>query len=105
MAQLNNKMITKQMQYHSNMTELNHLGAALLLKPTIFEGKMTQLFTAQRYSGNPLTLALAGKAEKTISTTEWEWEMKGAITRPLVIVERVEPDGNTTLGKFRTTFK
>lgn len=105
MAQLQNKLIIKQMPWHANMTELNHLGAALLIKPTIFETKMTQLFTAQRYSDNPLTTLLAGKQEKTINTTAWEWNMKGANTRPLVILENVEPDSNTTLGRFKSVFK
>jgi len=93
------------MPWHANMTELNHLGAALLTKPTLFEGKMNQLFTAHRYSDNPLTTLLSGKSEKTISTTEWEWKMKGATTRPLVVVENVEPSSNTTPGKFKSLFK
>jgi hypothetical protein len=105
MARLNNRLITKQMPWHANMTELNHLGAALLIRPTVFEGKMTQIFTAERYSDNPLTSMLSGKGERTITTTRWEWEMKGANTRPLVIVENVEPDGNTTPGKYKQTFK
>lgn len=102
---LNNKLITKQMPWHANMTELNHLGMALLTKPAVFEGKMTQIFTAHRYADNPLTTALAGKAEKTINTTQWEWLMKGATQRPLVVVENVEPDSNTTPGKFKRVFK
>jgi hypothetical protein len=105
MARLNNKLLIKQMPWHANMTELNHLGAALLTKPTVFEGKMTQVFTSQRYSDNPLTAMLSGKSEKTINTTAWEWQMKGAITRPLVVVENVEPASNTTLGKFKANFK
>lgn len=105
MARLNNKMVTKQMPWHANMTELNHLGAALLTKPTVFEPKMTQLFTTQRYSENPLSAMLAGKQEKTIGTTVWEWELRGASARPLVILERVEPDSNTTPGKFKQVFK
>src|SRR5689334_18979548 len=105
MARLNNKLVIKQMPWHANMTEANHLGAALLIKPTVFESKMTQVFTAQRYSDNPLTTLLAGKQEKTINTTAWEWNMKGASARPLVVVENVEPDGNTTLGKYNRTFK
>lgn len=105
MARLNNNLITKQMPWHANMTELNHLGAALLIKPEIFEGKMTQIFTSLRYSDNPLTATLAGKAEKTINTSRWEWEMKNATTRPLIALERVEPDSNTTAGKFNRTFK
>lgn len=102
---LNNKLITKQMPWHANMTELNHLGAALLTKPTLFEGKMNQLFTAYRYSDNPLSTMLTGKAEKTITTTRWEWNMKGATTRPLVITENIEPSDNTTPGKYKQPFK
>jgi hypothetical protein len=105
MARLQNKLVIKQMPWHANMTELNHLGAALLTKPTVFEGKMTQVFTTERYSDNPLTTMLAGKQEKTIKTTAWEWNMKGATTRPLVVVENVEPESNTTLGKFKMNFK
>lgn len=105
MAKLTNTLITKQMPWHANMTELNHLGAALLTKPHIFEGKMTQLFTSMRYSDNPLTTLLAGKNEKTISTSRWEWNMKAANTRPLVIMENVEPSSNTTPGKFKQSFK
>lgn len=104
MARLENKLITKQMPWHANMTELNHLGMALLTKPTVFEGKMTQIFTATRYSDNPLSALLAGKSERTITTTQWEWMMKGATSRPLVIVENVEPSGNTTPGKFKQPF-
>lgn len=105
MARLQNKLVIKQMPWHANMTELNHLGAALLTKPTVFEGKMTQIFTAHRYSDNPLTTMLSGKQEKTINTTAWEWQMRGATTRPLVIVENVEPSSNTTPGKFKQVFK
>jgi hypothetical protein len=105
MARLNNRLITKQMPWHANMTELNHLGAALLAKPTVLEGKMNQLFTSTRYSDNPLSTLLAGKSEKTITTTQWEWDMKGASVRPLVIVEAVEPDGNTTPGKYKQPFR
>lgn len=105
MARLQNKLVVKHMPWHANMTELNHLGAALIAKPDVFESKMTQLFTAQRYSENPLTAMLAGKAEKTINASEWEWQMRGATARPLVVIENVEPDANTTPGKFKTTFK
>jgi hypothetical protein len=104
MAKLTNKLITKQMPWHANMTELNHLGAALLTKPTVFEGKMTQLFTSMRYSDNPLTTLLAGKSEKTITTTRWEWTMKAASTRPLVLMENVMPSSNTTPGKYKQDF-
>lgn len=104
MARLNNKLIIKEMPWHANMTELNHLGAALIAKPTVFEGVMNQIFTAYRYSDNPLTTMLTGKARKSITTTAWEWELKGASTRPLVVLEDID-SSNTTKGKFKTTFK
>jgi len=34
-----NKLIVKQMPWHANMTEMNNLGAALIAKPDVFEGK------------------------------------------------------------------
>jgi hypothetical protein len=101
---LQNKLITKAMPWHANMTEMNHLGAALLAKPHVFESRMTQLFSASRYSDNPLTFMLSGKSEKTITQSAWEWEMRGATTRPLVIVENVLPAANVTPGRFREAF-
>jgi hypothetical protein len=105
MGRLQNQMVVKTMPWHANMTELNHLGAALIAKPEVFEGKMTQLFTAQRYSDNPLTKMLTGKAERTTTSSKWEWQMKGASSRPLVVIENVEPTSTTQPGKFKTTFK
>jgi hypothetical protein len=106
MAQVSNKMVTKQMPWHANMTELNHLGAATIAKPAVFEGKMTQLFTAQRYSDNSLTAVLNqfGK-EQDITSNEWEWPLRTARTRPLVVVENVIPVANTTPGLFKTDVK
>ena len=95
---------TKQMNWHANMTELNHLGAALIAKPQKLERKMTQLFSAQRYSDNPLTAMLNSKA-KIITSNEWEWDLKGASTRPMVVIEKIEPDTNTTPGKNRSFIK
>jgi len=101
------KLKTKQMPWHANMTELNHLGAALIAKPTVFEGRMNQLFSAQNYySDNPLSsIAWTSGAEKEITGMEWEWQLKGANTRPLVVIENVEPVSNTTPGQGKTTFK
>lgn len=103
MSKVLNKLIVKQMPWHANMTERNHLGAALIAKPDVFEGKMTQLFTATRYSGNPLT-AIGAATSRTTNSTSWEWELKGATTRPLVVVEDVEPS-NTTKGKWKQSFR
>jgi len=105
MSLLQSNLVTKQMPWHANMTEMNHLGAALIAKPAVFESKMNQLFTAHRYSDNPLTSNLVGLGkEETIGSTQWEWELKGANTRPLVIVENLEA-GNNTPGKGNQNIK
>lgn len=108
MSTLGNKLVTREMQWTANMTELNHLGAALIAKPHHFTGVMDELFTAQNYySDNPMLSMLMGnkKTEETIGSTEWEWEMKGADTRPLVVMENVLPESEMTPGKFLTTIK
>ena len=98
-----NKLITKRLPWHANMTERNHLGKALIIKPHVFEPKVTQIFTAQQYSDNPLTSILVNQGrEETINETEWEWELKGANSRPLVCLEKIETA--TQPGRMRTTF-
>ena len=108
MATLGSKLITMEQQWNANMTEQNHLGANLLARPHRLATAMDQLFTAKNYySDNPLSSQLMGTSvgEETIGTTEWEWELKGANTRPLIVIENVEPASNTTPGKFGRKFK
>lgn len=107
MASIRNKLITKQMAWHANMTELNHLGASLHARPAKFESKMTQLFSAQNYySDNPLTSALVGAGkEKEITSNEWEWDLRTASTKPLVVIENVLNTAITQPGKGRTEIK
>lgn len=108
MATLGKKLVTHEQQWNSNMTELNHLGAALLSKPAKLMGAMDKLFSAQNYySDNPLTSMLIGnkKTDITLGTNSWEWEMTGADTRPATIMENIEPVSNTTPGRGRRTFK
>ena len=107
MATLGKEFTTKQIKRHANMTELNHLGAMLAAKPHVFESKMNQIFSSRNYfSDNALSSVLwAGGAEETIGSNEWEWKLRGASERPLVVLENVEPASNTTPGKGRTTFK
>ena len=86
------KLITKQMEWNANMTEQSHLGRALIAKPVKLVEKMDQLFSASNYySDNPMSSMMMGKAgrEETIGGTAWEWDLKGANTRPLVVVENV----------------
>lgn len=108
MATLGSKLITKDMEWNANMTEQSHLGTALKIQPHKMMGKMDELFSARNiYSDNPLLSTLmGGKAtEETIDGTEWEWELKGAITRPLVVIENILSSSDTTPGKYRRPFK
>ena len=106
MATLGNKLIVQQLPWHANMTELNHLGANLSAKPYAFEGVMKQLFSASNiYASNPLSSLLFDMgSEKTITQLDWEWQLRGADNKPLVVVENIEPAGKA-LGKGRTTFR
>jgi hypothetical protein len=97
---LKSGLITKQMPWHANMTEMNHLGAALIAKPAVFESTMNQIFTASMYSDNPLTTGLvATGSEKTITSSEWEWPLKGANVRPLVVTENIGGYDDLTAAK------
>ena len=105
MAKIKNKLVTKQMPWHANMTELNHLGASLHARPAQFEGKMAQLFSSKDYfSDNSLTSSLiASGREREIGSNEWEWGLKGASTKPLVVLEDLS--GTHGSGAGRTNFK
>lgn len=108
MATLGSKLIIKEMEWNANMTEQSHLGAALIAKPHKMTGTMDRLFSSENYySDNPISSLLMGnsRTEETIGQTSWEWELKGANTRPLVVVQNVEPTSNLTPGKFKKTFK
>ena len=100
-----NNLVIKKMQWNANFTDKNHLGKNLMIQPAIFEPKMTQIFTAQRYSDNPLTTMLTKMgASKTIDQTEWTWNLEGAYSRPLVVIENLE-SSNDTPGKYNQLFK
>lgn len=107
MATLGSKLVTREMQWLANMTDLNQLGHALHAKPEKFMGVMDTLFSSRNYySDNPiLSMLMGGKNEKTISSLEWEWDLKSNGTRPAIVIENVNPLTNTTPGKFRRTFK
>lgn len=101
----NNVLAIKKLKWTSNFTDKNSLGNNLMIAPAKFEGVMTQIFTAKRYSDNPLTTMLNKMgATRTIDQTEWTWDLEGASSRPLVIVENLEAS-NTTPGKYKATFK
>lgn len=96
------RLQTRQAQYQANMTEQNHLGMLLHAGPTVLNGVMDQLFSAQNlYSKNPLLSNILGQDE-TIGTTSWEWEMKGADTKPAVVLENISP---ANAGQYGREFK
>jgi hypothetical protein len=106
MATLGSKLITKNMERLANMTELNHLGAALHAKPEKLMGVFDKLFSAQNYySDNPLSSTLMGNklTEQTIGGIEWEWELKGTNSKPVVIMELL--DNGPTPGKRNSTIR
>ncbi len=108
MATRGSKLITAEKEWSANLTERNHLGRALLIAPHKMMDKVGQLFSAQNlYSDNPLSSMLKQikGGELEIEGTEWEWELKGANMRPLVVTENVEPISNKTPGRFRRPFK
>lgn len=103
----NGKMMTSQMARHATMTELNHLGYALQLKPEIWEEKVNQLFSSKNYySNNPMqSICYNTGAKKVVMSDTWEWKLSGASTRPLVVIENVELASNLTPGIGKTPFK
>lgn len=95
---LKNKLITKETEWIANMTEMNHLGAALIAKPHVMQSKINELFSARNiYADNPLTSFLEGSkiTEEYISSTHWEWQVKDANVRPLMAVENLNPETNS----------
>lgn len=89
---------------HSTMTEMNHLGYSLRAKPDKLGGTMRQLFSSMRSSDNPLTAMLSGTGREEITSTNWEWELKGARSRPMVILQDLDPT-NLRKGEFKSSFE
>ena len=52
MATLGSKYITKEMEWHANLTEREHLGRALMLAPHKLMDKIGTLFAAQNFYSN-----------------------------------------------------
>lgn len=105
MAQREFKNLIRKLPWHANMTELNHLGAALLAKPDVFESKVTKAFAAYDYANAPLYYKLRSEGrERTTTSNEWTWGLDAAVRRPLVSLD--DPNtGNSTPGKFNQPFK
>jgi hypothetical protein len=101
MAAIRNDMIVRKMPWHSNMTELNHLGKALRIKPEVFTSKIDQMFSSYIYSENNFTANLIGTGRvKESESNDWTWELKGAHRRPLVVLESYVNANITKVGQY-----
>lgn len=95
-------LIIRKGPWHANFTEKNHLGAALIAKPHVFDTKMNQIFTSSLYSDNPLSKLLTDiGSEMTIGKTEWNWQLRGATQRPCVYIG---PAATGTPGQYKQEF-
>jgi hypothetical protein len=80
--------------WHANFTESNHLGAAFLAEPHKFDKVLTRIFTASRVADNPLTAMTKGMGRTSeIESFDWEWELMGGSSRPLIQLEAPSGDG------------
>lgn len=101
MATLGNKLLIKQQEWTANMTEDNHLGTLIQRHPSLAKKTMDRIFSAENiYSDNLITSGMLGRVPVVDNhpSLEWEWEMKGADTRPLIITENVLPATMTKPG-------
>ena len=104
MSKLQNSMIVSKGVRHAKMTELNHLGMNLMVKPAELEGHINQMFSAtQYYSDNALAAKMYG-SEEVIDTTEWTWKLQNAESRPMVCMGNIEPASLTLLGEHGQPF-
>lgn len=105
MAGLLENMLVRKVPFHSTMTEMNHLGRAFVAKPEKMASYFDQLFTSSYYSDNPLTTMLLGEQrvkEIEVGTTEWEYDIRGASQRPVVVVENMH-DSSIKIGYANST--
>lgn len=84
------KMITQRETFNaSHHTELNHLGALMLLEPHKMTAVTDHLFATQNmFNDNALSSTMYNMGEEvTIDQTDWTWEKTGETGRPFVILE------------------
>jgi len=104
MSLVKNSLIVQKGERHANMTELNHLGVNLQVKPVELETQVMQMFSAtQYYSENALMAGQYGK-ERTIDSLEWTWKLRNSSSRPLTCMGNVEPSSLIKLGEHGQPF-
>lgn len=86
------------------MTDRNHLGLTLQLKPEVVQPIIKKLFTEKLYSENPLQTILSKYTdEKVIDKFEVEWTINGSAYRPALIIEDTS-GGNDVVGTYGSEF-
>lgn len=106
MATTISQLITQRMPWHSGMTELNHLMRTGNARPQVLDGPIAQIFSSRNINqggANPLASLTLGNP-LTVTSNSWEWKMRGAQEKPLVVLEDVDST-NTHKGYGRTPFR
>ena len=98
-------IVTRQPFIEANFTEANHLGKAMLTRPEKIFPIMTTIFSSKDYfSDNPLFSSLFNTKRFTyVDSREFEWDIMGNETRPLVVTEKVETSTQPGIGN--STFR
>jgi hypothetical protein len=104
--QLISSLVTQKMPWHANFTELNHLMASGNARPQQLEVTAKQIFASQTLNGgmNPLSSLSLG-SDLEVTSMNWEWEMRGATERPLIVLEDVETASGPLRGIQNTEFR
>lgn len=104
--QLISRLVTQRMPWHANFTELNHLMASGNARPKVLEDTINQIFASQTLNAgiNPLSCLSLGK-EMEVTGMDWEWKMRGATSRPLVVLEDVESGSGNLRGTQESEFR
>lgn len=96
----------RKVQWHSTMTEMNHLGRALVAKPAELEGTFRKIFAAYDYSNAPLFHKLSDEGrEKVVESMEWTWKLSGAHERPLVSLGNINSEDKPGIRNSRFKLK
>jgi len=101
----NSQWLVEKRPWHANMTDMNHLGKAMLIKPNEIYPKVMQMFSAQYIKENPLYALLSNTGrEEVVDKREWTWDLRGASCRPLVVMAEGPSNAGKNLSNFDLAF-
>jgi len=97
-------LIVRKQGWHANMTDMNHLGLTLQIKPEVVQPIIKKLFSEYLYSDNPLQTILSKyTTEQMVDKMEVEWQINGSAFRPILVIEDTS-GGNAVVGTYGTEF-